>query len=128
MAHVYREVHTVHPVARNEPDYFEDAPLESGASTGEQIVYFLGGVAMVLLSMRFLLMILGANTGNTFSRLIYNVTQPLVAPFYSLFNYHPAYGSSRFEFETLIAIFVYGLVAIGIAELIALFDRRRYVH
>ena len=127
MAHIYKEAHRPTMITRDEPDYFDESEVvESSAGVLEQLVFFLGGVVMTLLAVRFLLAILGANTVNAFVRLIYNVTQPLLAPFYSIFNYHPSYGVGRFEFESLFAILIYGLVAVGLAELIAVFDRRHY--
>lgn len=88
----------------------------SGAKA-ELIVRYLFGVLEALLALRFGLSLLGANTDNGFANLIYTVTYPFVAPFFGLFGYKLQYGVARFEFETLVAMVVYGLIAYAITRL-----------
>jgi uncharacterized protein YggT (Ycf19 family) len=97
---------------------------EHGISVAERIVYFIGGFIMAILALRFLLSLMGANRGNAFASLIYSISYPFVAPFFGLFNYQTNYGVSRFEYETLIAILVWGLITLAVAKLVTLGSRR----
>lgn len=96
----------------------EKVTTATGRPVAIQIVYFIGGALLVLLAMRFVLSLLGANQGNAFADLIYSVSRPFVAPFFGLFNYQMKYGVSRLEFETLVAIAVYAIVIYGIARIV----------
>ncbi|MDB5182645.1 MAG: rane protein involved in colicin uptake [Candidatus Saccharibacteria bacterium] len=76
-----------------------------------RVVYMASFVVTVLLSLRFLLSIVGANPANIIANFIYNASSALVTPFVGLFNYQPHYGISRFDFESLIALVAYGIIA-----------------
>lgn len=78
-----------------------------------QIVWFIFGVFIILpLALRVLLALMGANTTNAFASFIYSYTALFVAPFRGLLQVGEFQaGVSRFEFETLIAIVVYALLA-----------------
>lgn len=120
MAHVRQEQHEVfsgrNGITERETRTVvdrDDAPAVSESATNliTRIIYIVTAVVMLLLLMRFVLSLLGANRENAFADFIFSMTQPLVAPFFGLFNYQAQYGIARFEFETLIAATVYGLVA-----------------
>jgi cation transport ATPase len=100
------------------------AKAEYGTSVAARVVSFIGGVIMALLGLRFLLMLLGANRGNGLVDFIYTASYPFAAPFFGIFNYQEQIGRSRFEFETLIAIAVYGLIAWAIIRLLTIANRR----
>ncbi|HEY4964163.1 MAG TPA: YggT family protein [Candidatus Saccharimonadales bacterium] len=86
-----------------------------------RIIWYVAGVLIVLLGLRFILSLLGANTTNSFADFIYRASHPFVAPFFSLFNYHNyTYGTSHFELYTLVAMLVYGLIAWGLVKLVTL--------
>lgn len=86
-----------------------------------RVVWYVAGILLVLLGLRFILSVFGANATNGFADFIYNTFHPFVAPFFSLFNYHSyTYGVSHFEVYTLFAMLVYTLVAWGIARLVTL--------
>lgn len=89
----------------------------------ERIIYFILGIVETFLVIRLILKLLAANPDAGFSRLIYGVTNPLVAPFQGVF---PDAGarSGTLELATLLAIIVYALLAWGIARLVALPRRR----
>jgi len=97
---------------------------EHGISVAERLVYFIGGFIMALLALRFLLSLMGANRGNAFASLIYSLSYPFASPFFGLFNYQTNYGVSRFEYETLIAILVWGLITLAVAKLVTMGSRR----
>ena len=85
-----------------------------------RVVWYVAGVLLTLLALRFVLALLGANPGNGFANFIYSITYPFVAPFFSLFSYNLSYSVAHFELYTLIAMAVYALVAYGITRLINL--------
>jgi|APTNR8051073442_1049403.scaffolds.fasta_scaffold12219_8 hypothetical protein len=81
-----------------------------------QIIYFVMSIITALLLLRFALVLLSANESNGFVDFIYSLSEPLVSPFYGVFNNDFAYGQgkSRFDFETLFALVIYAVIA-GIA-------------
>lgn len=94
---------------------------EHRANVFVRIIWYITGVLVVFLGLRFILTLLGANTTNSFANFIYKATHPFVSPFFSLFNYHSyTYGTSHFEVYTLIAIIVYVLIGWGITKLVTL--------
>lgn len=84
-----------------------------------QVVWYILGVLEVILLFRFLLKLFAANPAAGFTDFIYSITQPLVAPFLSVFRISSVEGSI-FEWTTLLALFVYWLVATGIMQLLAM--------
>ena len=123
MAQVYRE----EPVSTR-PVVTDDTVVERGADHGmnvaARVISLLGGILLALLAIRFLLSLLGANRGNGFADFIYSASHPFVSPFFGLFNYTEQFGRSRFEFETLIAMVVYGLVTALLVRLVTVGSRR----
>lgn len=83
-----------------------------------RVVWYLAGILLVLLAFRFVLALLGANPANPFASFIYSASYPFVAPFFGLFGYHLAYGVSRLEIFTLVAMAVYAVVAWGLDKLV----------
>ena len=80
----------------------------------KQIVWFIVGLIVALIALRFVLLALGANVDTGFGGLIVGVTQPFVAPFLPLFGEQQA----RVEFGDLIGIAVYLLIGWGISKLL----------
>lgn len=93
---------------------------EHRSNVAERIVWFIAGVLLTLLALRFIFALLGANPNNWLAAFIYNVTHPFVAPFFNLFNYNYVDGNGRFEAYTLVAMLIYGLIAWGIARLVTI--------
>jgi hypothetical protein len=92
----------------------------SGAPLAARVVWYIAGILLVLLALRFVLALLGANPNNGFANFIYDVSHPFVSPFFSLFGYHLSYGVSRFEIYTLVAMAIYALIAWGITKLLTI--------
>jgi hypothetical protein len=111
MATVWRETHVVR-------DNLSDGNEVYHTNVMARVVYTILGIINGILAIRFVLVLLGANPANAFANLIYTLSRPLVAPFIGLFNYQPQYGVVRFEFETLIAMAVYTLLAWIIIRLV----------
>ncbi len=81
-------------------------------------IYYLGGALMILLTLRFLLRLSGANTNNVFANFIFNLSSPFTIPFADLFN-NPKIGqTASFEFTTIIGIGVYALLIWLVVRLI----------
>lgn len=91
-----------------------------GQIIAARIVWYLAGILLALLAIRFVLALLGANPANSFANFIYNVTSPFVRPFVTLFGYSIRYGVARVEPFTIIAMIIYFLVALGITKLITI--------
>lgn len=92
----------------------------SAASTAARAIWFIAGVIIALLAIRFIFILLGANPSNGFVNFIYGVSHPFAAPFFGIFSYSQHYGIARFEGSTLIAIAVYALIAWGLARLVTI--------
>ncbi len=84
-----------------------------------QIVWYILGVIEVVLAFRVLLKLLGANPFSGFTNFIYAVSSPFALPFAGILG--TSTGSNMvFEWSTLIAMMVYGVIAYGIVMLIQL--------
>ena len=83
---------------------------------GTQVVWYVLGVIEALLAFRFVLKLLAANPNAGFSSFIYSITYPLVAPFLNVFHISRVEGSAL-EWTTLLAMFVYWVVALAIIKL-----------
>ncbi len=74
-------------------------------------IYFLVGSLEVLLGLRFLLRLSGANTQNTVSQFIAMLSAPFVAPFSTLFvSPVTGDGANIFDLNVLIALIIYPLL------------------
>src|SRR5688572_8855073 len=86
---------------------------------GTQIVWYILGLIEILLLFRFVLKLLGANAAAGFTSFIYSVTYIFAAPFLNVFRVTQLQGSV-FEWTTLLAMFVYWIVALGITKLLVM--------
>lgn len=85
----------------------------------QRIVWFIAGLISVIIALRFVLLLLGANREAGFTDFIYSLSAPFVAPFVGIFG-EPAYGTVVFEISSLLAIVIYLLIAWGLAKLFTL--------
>jgi|SRR5690349_14744604 hypothetical protein len=110
-------------VARNVTEAVVDPAVDRAATVDwvSRLVWFLVAVLEVLLAMRFVLLLAGANEGAGFAQLIYGVTRPFVGPFAGLFGsnltYPGAAGTGVFAPETLVAMVVYALIGFAIVKI-----------
>jgi YggT family protein len=82
------------------------------------IVYFLFGALEVLLAVRVILYLIGANLDNSFARFINDLSSPFVTLFASLLE-NPTWGTAGvLEITTLIAMLVYAIAAMLVGRLI----------
>ncbi|OJV91483.1 MAG: hypothetical protein BGO39_21755 [Chloroflexi bacterium 54-19] len=80
-------------------------------------MYFVLGVLEILLAVRFVFRLLGADTSNGFANFIFNVSTPFVGPFNGIFNDQTLSRVGVLEISTLLAMVIYALVAWGIVKL-----------
>lgn len=97
----------------------ENKTAVSGVVIAQRVIYYIGGVIIALLLVRFLLQLLGANQGSGFVDFIYGLSAGFASPFFGIFG-DPTFGQSHFETSTVVAIVVYSLVIVGIAKLLTI--------
>jgi hypothetical protein len=90
-------------------------PLEAVLT---RVVWFVFGVIEVLIAVRFVLMLLGANAEAGFVKMIYGVSGIFMAPFVAIFKTQQVATGAVFEWSALVAIAIYALVAWGLTALI----------
>lgn len=78
-----------------------------------QIIWLVTSILEVLIGIRVLLKLLGANPQAGFARFIYGITAVFLAPFLALFP-SPQAAGSVLEMSSLVAMLVYALIAWGI--------------
>jgi hypothetical protein len=93
-----------------------NSPTTKSLYRGTQIVWYFLGLLQTLLAFRFLLKLMAANPSAGFTNFIYSASSPFVSPFLNVFGITSVEGSI-FEWTTLLAMLVYGLVAWGIVRL-----------
>jgi hypothetical protein len=84
---------------------------------GTQVIYYILGVIEILLAFRFLLKLLAANPSAGFSAFIYGVTYIFATPFLAVFHNTHIVAGSIFEWTTILAMFVYWVIAIGVIKI-----------
>jgi hypothetical protein len=90
-------------------------------TTAQNVVWFILGIIEVLLAVRFLLKLLGANSASGFVNFVYSVTDVLTAPFDNIFNVSESVAGrtqSVFEPSIIVAAIVYAAIAYGIVKLL----------
>jgi len=86
-------------------------------------VWFLTGAVAILLAIRFVLKMFGANPSSGFVDFIYGVTSLLTAPFDTIFGVKTAVAGdihAVFEPSILVALAVYALLGWGVVKLLNL--------
>lgn len=83
----------------------------------QRLVWLIVGFINVIIALRFVFLLLGANRDAAFTDMIYSLSEPLVAPFSGIFG-EPVYGQSVFEVSSLLAIVIYTLIGLGIVKLL----------
>lgn len=81
------------------------------------ILYLVVGFIELILGMRFVLRLLGANPASQFVNWVYDISTPFVTPFAGIFGQEASVTgqgvvtTSVFDWTALIALIVYGVVA-----------------
>jgi hypothetical protein len=89
-----------------------------GEAIATRVIWFIFAVVEVLLAIRFVLKLIGANSEAGFVQLINGVSGVFMAPFVAILGSQRVAGAT-FEWSALIAIAVYALIAWGLVSLIA---------
>ena len=75
-------------------------------------IYWLAGMLEILLGLRFILRLFGANPQNEFAQFINNLSAPFIAPFSTLFISPTSGGGANiFDINIVIAIIAYALLS-----------------
>lgn len=96
-----------------------NSPTTKPLYRGIQAVWYILGIIEVILTFRFGLKLLAANPSAGFSSFIYTISYPFAAPFLKVFNASKV-ESGVFEWTTLLAMFVFFLIAWGIVKLFSM--------
>jgi len=91
-----------------------------------KIIWYIVGLFVILIALRFVLLIAGANIESGFVGFIYGVSGVLVAPFTAIFSTGSPGGQSFFEPASIVAIVVYVLIGWGISKLIDVIRNRNH--
>ena len=91
---------TVHDVAGEQ---------QLGLGRATQVIWLFFGIVEILIALRVLLKLIGANADNGFASFIYNAAGIFVGPFFTLTG-SPAASGMVLEIPSIIAILVYALL------------------
>ena len=94
-----------------------NSPRTKPLYRGTQVVWYALGLIEILLAFRFALKLLGANPVAGFTNFIYGITYIFATPFLSVFQNTRVVAGSIFEWTTILAMFVYWVIAIGIIKI-----------
>lgn len=86
---------------------------------GTQVIWYIFYIIETLLLFRFILKLLGANSGAGFTQFVYGITSPFVAPFIAVFR-SMRVSATTVEWITLLAMLVYWVAAWGIVKLLVM--------
>ncbi len=82
-----------------------------------RIIWYILDILEIFLLFRFVLKFLGANPDAGFTQFVYSITYPFAESFLNVFRVTHVAGST-FEWTTLLAMFVYWLIAWGLIKLL----------
>lgn len=91
------------------------------------LIYVVFGLLEVLLALRFVFLLIGANPASNIVAWVYSWSAPFVAPFANIFGQHITVAGpgvvahSVFDWTTLIALAVYAIVGGLIVRVLARF-------
>lgn len=103
-------------------------PVKIGATssqTNEYLVYYFFGALDTLLAFRIILKLLGANTSSFFVNFIYSLSKIFILPFEGIFRRVTSQAAETtviIEPSAIVAVIVYGILAVGIVKLIRIFS------
>ncbi len=102
----------------------EDERRRTNAAWTARLIYFCFAVLYVALGLRVLLKLIAANSASGFTRFIYGLTAPFVAPFNNIVNQPTASNGATLDLSALIAILVYLLLNwLGVKLFLLIRDR-----
>ena len=114
------EAHSTHrQQVESRSEYIEDKNLMRANMLYwvTRVVYFVLGVLEVIMGLRFIFRLLGANQDSSFAMALYSLSYIFVSPFNGIFNDQTIGKVSVFEVSTLVAMLIYALIAWGLVAL-----------
>lgn len=99
------------------------AGADRSAFTIYHVVNFIIGLIQIVLALRFLLRLLGANPASGFTQFVFDISAPLMAPFVGIFGSTVAEGSVV-EWSVLVAMAVYALLSYIVLQAVSLIVSR----
>ena len=120
------ETHTIDPAPVTHETHETVVTGPSPVDTIRRIVWLLFGVLQVLIILRIVLLLLGANESNDLVAMIITITNPFVEPFRGMFNFDEvnAAGGSVFDLAAVVALIAWTLVEALVLGIVGLADRR----
>jgi hypothetical protein len=88
-----------------------------------QVIWLLFGTLEALIALRIFLKLIAANPASPFAQLVYGITDLFLWPFFGL-TVTPAAGGMVLEISSIIAMFVYAVLAWVLIRLLWLFFSR----
>jgi hypothetical protein len=103
-----------------------DDPQRARSRRIRRGILFTVNLIAILITIRIVLALLGANPDSPFAAFMYTITEVLTFPFHGLFGAWapPAYGLMVFEASSLVAIAIYYLIAWIALRVQAIRDQR----
>jgi len=95
-------------------------PRRSNAAWTARAIYFCFAAIQIALGLRVLLKLIAANPASGFTRLIYGLTAPFVAPFSNIVATPTAANGATLDASSLLAILIYLLLSWLIVRLLLL--------
>ncbi|MDX2138582.1 MAG: YggT family protein [Chloroflexota bacterium] len=83
-----------------------------------QLIWLLTAIVVLLIGVRFVLQMIGANEANAFASLIFQLTNPLISPFANLLPNTPISTGMAVEWSTLVAGVAYLLLGLLLTSLV----------
>lgn len=102
-------------VRTTRPDSGRERRIFSFKAT--QWIWIAFGIVQILIGLRVVLKLIGANPASPFAAFIYGISDVLIFPFVGLVG-TPMAGTSVLEISSLIAMLVYTLLAWGIERVV----------
>ncbi len=93
-------------------------PEERVAFQTNSVINFIVGLVTLLLSLRFILLLFGANQANGFVSFLYGLTEPLVRPFQGIFGSLSVEGFFV-DWASIVAIIVYVVLGSLLSSLVS---------
>lgn len=91
-----------------------------------RVISLLFGILLVIIALRIVLLLLGANAGNGLVDFIYGLSEPFVAPFRGIFSFDTVTpnGQQILDVAALVSLIGWGLIYLLFMAILGLADRR----
>ncbi len=95
-----------------------------GAALIISLLNFVVALAEILLGLRILLRLLAANPATPFVNWIYDMSEPLLAPFANMFPSPTLEEGAVLDFSAIFAVIIYALIGYLLVELVNTIEQR----